>query len=132
MKLRIAAALAALLASLSSVSAEGLTIRFGHPGTGLDNRQYSQGDATSYARARELEKEFRTDKDIKVEWTYFRGAGPALNEAVAAKQLDFFLLGDLPAIVGRSRGLEHKFLFATTRHEPIYLAVPIARGHHLH
>ncbi|MDX1122049.1 hypothetical protein GOL29_29300 [Sinorhizobium medicae] len=53
-------------------------------------------------------KEFHTDKDIKVEWTYFRGAGPALNEAVAAKQLDFFLLGDLPAIVGRSRGLEHK------------------------
>lgn len=126
MKLRIAAAVAALITSLGSVSAEELTIRFGHPGTGLDNRQYSQGDATSYARARELiEKEFASDKDIKVEWTYFRGAGPALNEAVAAKQLDFFLLGDLPAIVGRSRGLEHKFLFATTRHEPIYLAVPI-------
>ncbi|MCO5965858.1 hypothetical protein [Sinorhizobium meliloti] len=80
MKLRIAAVLAALLTSVSSVSAEELTIRFGHPGTGLDNRQYSQGDATSYARARELiEKEFASDKDIKVEWTYFRGAGPALN-----------------------------------------------------
>ncbi|WEX91709.1 ABC transporter substrate-binding protein (plasmid) [Sinorhizobium garamanticum] len=125
MKLRIAAVLAALLTSLSSVSAEELTIRLGHPGTGLDNRQYSHGDATSYARARELiEREFASDKDIKVEWTYFRGAGPALNESVAAEQLDFFLLGDLPAIVGRSRGLEHKFLFATSRHEPIYLAVP--------
>ncbi|WP_234838015.1 ABC transporter substrate-binding protein [Sinorhizobium meliloti] len=31
----------------------------------------------------------------------------------------------MPANVGRSRGLEHKFLFATTRHEPVYLAVPI-------
>ncbi|RVI62691.1 hypothetical protein [Sinorhizobium meliloti] len=83
MKLRIAAALAALLASLGSVSVEGLTIRFGHPGTVLDNRQYSQGDATSYARAREpIEKEFRADKAIKVEWTYFRGASPALNEAL--------------------------------------------------
>ncbi|UXN57503.1 ABC transporter substrate-binding protein [Phyllobacterium zundukense] len=125
MKLRIFAALAALITALSSASAEELTIRFGHPGIGLDNKQYSYGDATSYARARELiEKEFASDKDIKVEWTFFRGAGPALNESVAAKQLDFFLLGDLPAIVGRSRGLEHRFLFATSRHEPIYLAVP--------
>lgn len=125
MKFHIAAALAALLASLGSVSAEELTVRFGHPGVGLDNRQYSLGDATSYARARELiEKEFAADKDIKIEWTFFRGAGPALNESVAAKQLDFFLLGDLPAIVGRSRGLDHKFVFATSRHEPIYLAVP--------
>lgn len=127
MKLRIAATVAALLASLASASAEELTIRFGYPGVGLDNRQYSQGDATSYARAREwIEKEFANDKNIKVTWTYFRGAGPALNESVAAGQLDFFLLGDLPAIVGRSRGLDHKFLFATGRHQPIYLAVPAA------
>lgn len=67
-----------------------MTIRFGHPGVGL-------------SRARELvEKEFAAAKDIKIEWTFFRGAGPAVNESVAAKQLDFFLLGDLPAIVGQS------------------------------
>ncbi|WP_234905059.1 ABC transporter substrate-binding protein [Rhizobium rhizogenes] len=125
MKFRIAVALAAFIASFTSAFAEELTIRFGYPGIGLDNRQYSQGDATSYARARELiEKEFVSDKDVKIEWTFFRGAGPALNEAVAAKQLDFFLLGDLPAIVGRSRGLDYKFVFATGRHQPIYLAVP--------
>ncbi|RWB93690.1 MULTISPECIES: hypothetical protein [unclassified Mesorhizobium] len=121
----IAAALAGLITSLSSVLAEELTIRFGHQVLAFDNRQHSQGDATSYARARALiEKGFAANKNIKVEWTFFRSTGPALHESVAAKQLDFFLLGDVPAIVGRSRGLEHKFLFATSRHEPIYLAVP--------
>ncbi|PYE94763.1 sulfonate transport system substrate-binding protein [Rhizobium sp. PP-F2F-G38] len=123
MKRLIVAALAALVAT--SAFAEDVTIRFGYPGIGLDNRQYSQGDASSYGRARDyIEKEFAADKNIKIEWTFFRGAGPALNESVAANQLDFFLLGDLPAIVGRSRGLDHKFLFTTGRHQPIYLAVP--------
>lgn len=123
MKRLILVAIAALITS--SALAEEVTIRFGYPGIGLDNRQYSQGDATSYARAREfIEKEFAADKDVKIEWTFFRGAGPALNESIASNQLDFFLLGDLPAIVGRSRGLEHKFVFATGRHQPIYLAVP--------
>jgi sulfonate transport system substrate-binding protein len=117
------AALAALIGS--SAFAADVTIRFGYPGAGLDNRQYSYGDAIAYARARTfIEKEFATDKDVKIEWTFFRGAGPAINEAIAASRLDFFLLGDLPAIVGRSRGLDHKFIFATGRHDPLYLAVP--------
>lgn len=125
MKLKhLVSALAAVIL-LGGAAAAETVIRFGHPGVGADNRAYSHGDATTYARARELiEKEFENDKDIKVEWTYFRGAGPALNESVASGQLDFFLLGDLPAIVGRTRGLDHKFIFATNRNNPIYLAVP--------
>lgn len=110
---------------LGGAAAAETVIRFGHPGVGTENRPYAFGDATTYARARELiEKEFENDKDVKIEWTHFRGAGPALNEAVAAGQLDFFHLGDLPAIVGRARGLDHKFIFATGRNNPIYLAVP--------
>ncbi len=109
--------------SLSSASAETL-LRFGFPGVGADARAYSSGDVLNYARAREVfEKEFANDKDVKLSWTFFRGAGPALNEAVASGQLDFFVLGDLPAIVGRSRGLDHKFLLTTSRHSPIYLAI---------
>lgn len=117
-------ALAAVVLFGGAAAAETV-IRFGHPGVGTENRPYAFGDATTYARARELiEKEFANDKDVKIEWTYFRGAGPALNESVAAGQLDFFLLGDLPAIVGRARGLDHKFIFATNRNNAIYLAVP--------
>lgn len=121
---RFLAALAATLAIAGGAFADDAkVIRFGFPGVGADNKPYSHGTVIPYARARQLlEQEFAKD-GIEVTWTFFRGAGPALNEAVASGQLDFFLLGDLPAIVGRSNGLEHKFLFATGRNDPIYLAV---------
>ncbi|WP_206612715.1 ABC transporter substrate-binding protein [Paenirhodobacter populi] len=119
----IFAALALGLAITGPAAAE-TEIRFGFPGVGADNKPYSHSTAIPYVRARELiEKEFADDPDIKVTWTFYRGAGPALNEAVAAGQLDFFLLGDLPAIVGRANGLKHKFILATGRNDPIYLAV---------
>ncbi|HWT38795.1 MAG TPA: nitrate ABC transporter substrate-binding protein, partial [Paraburkholderia sp.] len=35
-----------------------------------------------------VEKEFAAD-GIKVEWLFFKGAGPAVNEAIADKSLDF-------------------------------------------
>jgi len=128
MKRFLLGGLAAISLLVSQASAETL-IRFGFPGVGADNRQYSLGDTSTYARAREIiEKEFANDKDVKISWTFFRGAGPALNESYAAGQLDFFLLGDLPAIVGRSRGLDYKFIFASSRRVPIYLAVNPASG----
>ncbi|MGM4883159.1 hypothetical protein [Rhizobium leguminosarum] len=40
MQLYIREVLAALIASPGSVSGEETTIRFGHPGIGLDNREY--------------------------------------------------------------------------------------------
>lgn len=125
--MRVPRLLAALVAAIGIGSAafaadDAKVIRFGFPGVGADAKPYSHGTVIPYARARELlEKEFAKD-GIEVEWTFFRGAGPALNEAVAAGQLDFFLLGDLPAIVGRANGLRHKFIFATGRNDPIYLA----------
>ena len=122
-KLLATLALAVLTTTAAQAEDEAKVIRFGFPGVGADNRPYSHSTAIAYARTREtLEKDFAKD-GIKIEWTFFRGAGPALNEAVAAGQLDFFLLGDLPAIVGRANGLRHKFLFATGRNDPIYLAV---------
>lgn len=121
-----AAAMAMLsLVLLAGAASAETVIRFGHPGVGAEQRAFSHGDPTTYARARQLiEKEFEKDKDVRIEWTFFRGAGPALNESVASGQLDFFLLGDLPAIVGRARGLKHKFIFATQRNNAIFLAVP--------
>jgi sulfonate transport system substrate-binding protein len=120
---RVALLIMAGFAAVAPAQAQTV-LRFGFPGVGADARPFSAGDILNYVHAREiLEKEFAGDKDISVTWTFFRGAGPALNESFAAGQLDFFLLGDLPAIVGRSRGLEHKFLLATGRHGPIYLAV---------
>jgi sulfonate transport system substrate-binding protein len=43
-----------------------------------------------------LEKEFAND-GIQVKWTFFKGAGPVINEALANGQVDFAYLGDLAA-----------------------------------
>ena len=48
-----------------------------------------------------LEEEFKKD-GVKVQWTFFKGAGPAVNEALVNKQLDFAWQGDLPSIVHRA------------------------------
>jgi sulfonate transport system substrate-binding protein len=123
--------LAALLGGLliagtaGSAHADQIVIRVGYPGVGVDNQPYGYGDSVSLARVGNyLENEFKSDPDIKVEWTFFRGAGPELNEALAAHQLDFAAsLGDLPSIVGRARGLKTKFLLPSQEHGSLYLAV---------
>ncbi|UTN77037.1 hypothetical protein NMC42_06010 [Pseudomonas aeruginosa] len=48
-----------------------------------------------------LEKEFAND-GIAVKWSFFKGAGPVVNEAFANGQVDFAYLGDLAAIIGKS------------------------------
>lgn len=125
MKRTFFAALIGGLLISGAAFADQTVIRVGYPGVGVDNRPYGYSDSVSLARVGEyLEKEFKNDPDIKVQWTYFRGAGPELNEALAAKQLDFAAgLGDLPSIVGRSRGLKTRWLFPAQEHGALYLAV---------
>ena len=125
MKLKLLAALLIGIGAAAPAFADNLVIRVGYPGVGVDNRPYGYGDNVSLARVgKYLENEFANDPGIKVEWTYFRGAGPELNEALAARQLDIAAgLGDLPSIVGRSRGLRTKFLLPASEHGSLYLAV---------
>ncbi len=118
---------AALFAGLAfALPAAAEEIRIGYPGVGLDDRPFGYGDYISVAHVKQLvDAEFKNRPDVKVTWTFFRGAGPALNESLAAGQLDFAAgLGDLPSIVGRSRGLATEFLASAGSHDPIYLAVP--------
>src|SRR5688572_33153326 len=70
-----------------------------------------------------LEDEFRKD-GIQINWSFLRGAGPAVNELFANGLLDFSLLGDLPSIVGRASGLEYKLIAGSSVRGNIYLAVP--------
>jgi sulfonate transport system substrate-binding protein len=124
MKLATAAFVLAGLAIALPAAAE--EIRIGYPGVGLDDRPFGYGDYPAIAHVQQrIEAEFKDRPEVKVTWTFFRGAGPALNESLAAGQLDFAAgLGDLPSIVGRSRGLATEFLAAAGSHDPIYLAVP--------
>ena len=70
-----------------------------------------------------LEKEFAKD-NIKVEWIFFKGAGPAVNEALVNHQLDFAWQGDLPSIVHRASGVKTRIILGSGVRTGLYLGVP--------
>lgn len=70
-----------------------------------------------------LEKEFEKD-GVKIEWVFFKGAGPAVNEALVNRQLDFAWQGDLPSILHRAGGVETRILLGSGVRTGLYLGVP--------
>ena len=70
-----------------------------------------------------LEDAFKAD-GVRVEWLFFKGAGPAVNEALSNQQIDFAYQGDLPSIVGRANGLKTRILIEGTKRTNTYVAVP--------
>ncbi|WP_316228304.1 ABC transporter substrate-binding protein [Bradyrhizobium sp. SZCCHNR1039] len=121
----LAAALAFATLGLVQAATEPLTVRIGFANVGADNRQFSGGSSAAIAHSEHyVEQELKDNPDVKIEWSFFKGAGPAVNEAFANNQLDFALQGDLPEIIGRANGLKTKVLIASGAHAPIYLAVP--------
>lgn len=113
------------LGSQARAAGKPATIRIGFPGAGTGGRPLPSSGFTANAVFRgEIEQEFAAD-GIKVEWKYFVGAGPALNESYANGLLDFcFGHGDLPLIVGRSTGLKHKILLSSSRGGDVYFVTP--------
>lgn len=123
------AAIAFTMISVSAQAQDPLVIHVGYAAIGIDNRPFSEGTSAATARAGEyLEKEFAGDPNVKIEWTFFKGAGPAVNEGFANDQLDFAYQGDLPALIGRATGLKTKFLLASGARKPLYLAVAKGSG----
>ena len=55
-----------------------------------------------------------------------QGRGPAVNEALSNKQIDFAYQGDLPQVVGRANGLKTKLLVASGVRNNLYLVAPVA------
>lgn len=101
------------------------TIRIGFPGAGTGGRPLpSSGFPANAVFRGEIEQEFAAE-GIKIEWKYFVGAGPALNESYANGLLDIcFGHGDLPLIVGRSTGLKHKIILSSGRGSDVYFVAP--------
>jgi sulfonate transport system substrate-binding protein len=119
-----------LLASLAvpaiAKAAAPVTIRFGFANIGVDNRQFSGGNVIATAHADHyFERELADLPDVRIEYFFFKGAGPAVNEAFANGQLDFASQGDLPQVIGRASGLKTIQLAAGGAHAPMYLAVPV-------
>jgi sulfonate transport system substrate-binding protein len=98
-------------------------IRVANPGVGIGGRPVVAYGAWSLVHIQGLlEKEFKPD-GIEVEWTFARGAGPAVNELFSNDLADITLLGDLPSIIGRAGGLKTRLLAAAGLNN-LYLAVP--------
>ena len=100
-------------------------IRFGFATVGIDGfTPVAGGNAAGSAQSKGLvDEEFKAD-GIRVDWNFFRGAGPALNEALANGLVDFGWHGDLPSIIGRSSGLKNKLILACGTRGGLYIAVP--------
>ena len=107
--------------SASAVSVP--TIRIASPDMSAGSKPFAGTSTLSLAHIRgALEKEFAKD-DIKIEWSFFKGAGPAVNEAFASRQIDFAYLGDLASIIGRAGSISTRLLLAV-RGSNTYLGVP--------
>ncbi|MBW1250122.1 ABC transporter substrate-binding protein [Pseudomonas tolaasii] len=90
--------------------------------------QHSGGGITDVLREQQIFEKAFADQGIKVQWNYFKGAGPVINEAFANGQVDLAYLGDLAAIIGRSNGLDTRLLSATARDIKQYLGVVPGSG----
>jgi sulfonate transport system substrate-binding protein len=124
-----AIALSALAATaMAQAPANPSVIRIGSPELGVGKTGFPGATALAIAKQNQwIEQEFAKD-GVKVEWTLFRAAGPAVNEALAAGQLDVVFLGDLAAVIGRSRGLPTRLIAVTGRNSNSYLAAAPGTG----
>ncbi|WP_349743685.1 ABC transporter substrate-binding protein [Roseateles cavernae] len=122
-RLLLSAALLGLFATTTQAQTAPAVIRIAAPEQGSGTNSFPGATPLAVAKARGLiEEEFKKD-GIKIEWTLFRGAGPAINEALAARQLDVVYLGDLASVIGRARGLQTKLILPLVRGSNSYLAV---------
>jgi sulfonate transport system substrate-binding protein len=116
--------LATVLRTAAARADAPTVIRVGYPGVGVGNRPAVSGNVVATLHLKGLlEQEFKKD-GIKIEWSFLRGAGPAVNELFANGLLDFSHLGDLPSVVGRASGLKYRVLASSGVRGNIYLSTP--------
>ncbi|MHB0818013.1 ABC transporter substrate-binding protein [Stutzerimonas stutzeri] len=125
-KTLLASALLALFGSALLQAAEPppTVIHFGVAQVGKGGVPFSNGGVAGLADQRKAIQAELEGQGIEVRWHYFKGAGPAVNEALANKQLDFATQGDLPAVVGRAGGLDTRLITADSLLSSTYLVVP--------
>lgn len=119
-------ALLALTTLITQAAEQPAVIRIGAPDQGAGDKPFASGVLGLAHIRQQLEEAFAAD-GTKVEWHFFKGAGPAVNEAFANRQLDFAGLGDLAAIIGRSSGLDTRLILGG-RGSNMYLAATPESG----
>ncbi|MCP1120709.1 ABC transporter substrate-binding protein [Robbsia andropogonis] len=118
-----------LFASLSfctanTFAADSLVVRIGVATQGSGDPPTYGGSPNATARIQRRYEDALKAQGIQVKWFFFKGAGPAVNEALANKQIDFADQGDLPAVLGRANGIKSHIIVANGVRTGIYLAVP--------
>jgi sulfonate transport system substrate-binding protein len=104
------------------------SIRIGVATGGVGSPPRTGGHAVGIVNAQGLlEKEFAND-GIRIDWIFFKGAGPAVNEALVNQQLDLVWQGDLPSIVHRASGVKTSILLGAGVRTGLYLGVPPGSG----
>ncbi len=98
------AAAMAFGASFSHAEDAPATIRFGDVGFGFGTPFGVGLQAIADAKGF-IADEFK-GTPTKLEFTYFTGTGPAINEALSNGQLDFASYGAVPNIIGKANGLD--------------------------
>ncbi|AYC32775.1 nitrate ABC transporter substrate-binding protein [Pseudomonas cavernae] len=90
--------------------------------------EHSGGGVVDVLRQQQLLEKAFADQGIAIQWNFFKGAGPVINEAFANGQVDLAYLGDLAAIIGQASGLDTRVLSATARNIKSYLGVVPGSG----
>jgi sulfonate transport system substrate-binding protein len=117
--------IAAVLAAVLAIPlAEAEVLRVGVASAGGGDPVTFSGSPLGIVRNQQLLEKAFAGTGTQVQWFFFKGAGPAVNEALSNQQLDFAYQGDLPAVVGRSNGLDTRLLAALGVRANLYLAVP--------
>ncbi len=105
-------------------------IRLAAPEQGSAGHSFAGAGLVSLAYAgKAIEAEFAKD-NVRIEWKFFKGAGPAINEALATGQLDVVFLGDLAGVIGRANGLKTRLVAAVGRDSNSYLATALGSDIH--
>ncbi|GDY14433.1 aryl sulfate ester ABC transporter [Planctomycetota bacterium] len=121
----------AILFALVLVAVDGqagdhpAAIRIGFASAGLGGRPFTSSGVLAIVHVKSLlEEEFKAE-NIRIDWHLHKGAGPAVNEALAGGLLDLTTQGDLPSLLGRSSGIKTRIILATSVRANTYLAVPV-------
>lgn len=120
----------ALLALALASGAQADVLRIGVASAGGGDPVTFGGSSLSIARNQQLLEKAFEGSGTEVQWFFFKGAGPAVNEALSNQQIDFAYEGDLPSVVGRANGLDTRLLAAIGTRSNVYVAVP--KGSDIH
>ncbi len=87
-------------------------IVIGYPSTGAN----WAGGVVAMADYEGYFNEYLNPLGYKVTLTGFTGAGPAINDALASKDIDLAAYAEIPGIVSKSNGVDTSLLLVTQRH----------------